>query len=313
VDFAEVLTSSLKISWKEKKLWWFGVVTSLPVVLIVPINFLIFVFLFQDASYGTGSGFEDFIESGAGIAVWLGIMCLFLLVFVAVFFLSTVGVIGPTLGAVRAERGEAISFPGLFKDSLPFFWRVIGLIFLISMGMMVAVLLLEFVLVIITIITFGLGAFLMMPLMLLLYPAMIIVYAYLELCLGDIVLGDMRLMDAMRHGWTLLKQNFGRVALFSLLLFLAISIVSTVVVLAFMMPMMFLPIFPLILADSGAMIPGMPLVTITLVFSGLCMLVFIPVLAILMGWLMAFWQSAWALAYDRLTRTASPAIEQIHA
>ncbi|GEM_PF-843163 len=309
MDFAEVLTSSLKISWKEKKLWLFGVVTSLPVVLIVLVNFLVIAFVFQDSIYGTGSGFEDFIESGAGLAVWLGIMCLFLLVFVAVFFLSTIGVIGPTLGAERAERGEPISFRGLFKDSLPFFWRVTGLVFLVWLGMMVVMLVLEFIIMFLMIITLGLGSFLMMPLMLLLYPAMVVVFAYMELGLAAIVLDDMRLFDAMRHGWNLLKQNFWKVALLSLLLYLVVSIVSTVIVMVVMIPMMILPMLPIILVDPGAMMPDMQLATVTLIISGLCMLVLIPVLAILMGWLMAFWQSAWALAYGRLTRTVSPVAE----
>jgi hypothetical protein len=76
---------------------------------------------------------------------------------------------------------------------------------------------------------------------------------------------------------------------------------------------MVLPVFPLILADSGAMMPDAQMVTITLVISGLFMLIFIPVIAILTGWLMAFWQSSWALAYERLTRDADLAVEQIHA
>ncbi len=313
MDAVEVLTSSLKISWKEKKLWLFGVVTSLPAVLIVLVNFLVIAFVFQDSIYGTGSGFEDFIESGAGIAVWLGITCLFLLVFAAMFFLSTIGVIGPTLGAARAERGEAISFRGLFKDSLPFFWRALGLVFLVWLGMMAVMLVLEFIIMFLTIITLGLGSFLMFPLMWLLYLAMVIVFAYMELGLAAIVLEDMRLFDAMRHGWHLLKQNFWKVALLSLLLYLVVSIVSTVVVVVFMMPMTVLSVFPLILADSGTMMPDAQMVTLTLVISGLFMLVFIPVIAILMGWSMAFWQSAWALAYERLKRTVSPVAEQIHA
>jgi hypothetical protein len=99
--------------------------------------------------------------------------------------------------------------------------------------------------------------------------------------------------------------------LFSLLLYLAASIVSTVVVMAFVVPMMILPVFLLFLVDSAA--TTQTITTITLVISGLCMLIFIPVMAILMGWLMAFWQSAWALAYDRLTRIDGPAVEQTHA
>jgi hypothetical protein len=313
MDFVEILTSSLKISCKEKKLWLFGVVNSLPVALVILVYGLVFALVFRGSIPGSSSGFEDFIESGAGIAVWLGIMGLFLLMFVTMFFLSTIGVIGPTLGAARAERGETISFRGLFTASLPFFWRALGLVSLVWLGMMAVMLVLEFIVMFLTIITLGLASFLMFPLILLFYPAMVIVFAYMELSLAAIVLKDMRLFDAMRHGWTLLKQNFWKVAFLSLMLYLVVSIISTVVIMVFMMPMLVLPVLPLILANSGTMMSDSQVVTAALVISGLCMLVFIPVLAVLMGWLMAFWQSAWALAYERLTRAAGLAIEQTHA
>lgn len=300
IDILEVLTRALRISWTHKSLWLFGIVISLPVLLILPINILS-IYLGYQLSTPAGSGeIETLVQSGTWITVWLGFIAFFLIVLTASIFTSTIGIIGPTLGTLYDEDDKEIKFSKIFKQSLPFFWRVLGLLALTWLAMMIIILFMQVLIMFVSIITFGIGMILMMPLMLLLYPLMILVYAYLELCLVAIVKEDARICEALQIAWMLFKVNFWSIVLISLLLFLIIWLATSILIVPFALIASMVPVIPLMLASLGIAIPQINLNTL-LILSGLSVLLIIPLVCIYSGFSLAFWQSSWTLVYSHLT------------
>ncbi len=76
-------------------------------------------------------------------------------------------------GTLQAEEGaERLSFGELFRGSMPFFWRVFGLTFLIGLIFM----LLFVPLMLFGMITAGIGFLCLLPLICLLIPVSIAIY-----------------------------------------------------------------------------------------------------------------------------------------
>jgi hypothetical protein len=105
-------------------------------------------------------------------------------------------------------------------------------------------------------------------------------------------------IDALKRGWDVFRDNLGEMVLMGLVLVLGGMIVSFVVA----MPMI-LTIIPLMMGiiaaiagDSGALVAG------GVVVSGLCCVAYLPVLIIVSGIVRAYIGTAWTLTYLRLTK-----------
>src|SRR3990172_5918369 len=147
-DFGYVLTRAWRIIWKNKVLWIFGI--------------------FAGCSRGGGGGggggggsggegysngpsfgqpgeVERFFEqAGQWIEQnpWIiaAIVAAVLLLIVLSIFLGTIGRIALIKGTYLAETGtESLSFGTLFQESLPYFWRVFGLSFLIGLALFLVI------------------------------------------------------------------------------------------------------------------------------------------------------------------------------
>ena len=100
------------------------------------------------------------------IARGLTVLVMIVLIVLAVF-LGTIGRIGLIRGTYQAEQGaESLVFGELFSGSMPYFWRVFGLSFLVGLA---------FLLVMLPLITFGvltagIGFACLLPLFCLLVP-----------------------------------------------------------------------------------------------------------------------------------------------
>ena len=136
-NFGEVLTRAWQIVWKHKVLWIFG--------------------FFagcgrgggnggggaQSGGGGTGPGTQPFPElerTFEQIAQWIQdnpwiiavVVLIGLVLLIISIFLGTIGRIGLIRGTYQADTGaERLNFGELFSESMPYFWRVFGLSFLI--------------------------------------------------------------------------------------------------------------------------------------------------------------------------------------
>ena len=206
MDYSEVLTKAWRIVWKHKILWIFGIL----------------------AGCGTGGGggggggsgarweqSSPFSQGGTGeieravqqAGQWISehwwvialvILALLVLWAVAVF-LGTIGKIGLIRGTFKVDGGaEKLGFGELFRESLPFFWRVFLLTFLIGLAFLVVFL----PLVLFGVVTAGVGFLCILPLMCILVPVLWAVGIVVHQANNAIVVENLGMLDGLKRGIT---------------------------------------------------------------------------------------------------------------
>jgi len=306
-DFGNILTHAWQIIWKHKILWIFGILASCT----------------RGAGGGGGSntGYQfssgdrppfvddQFTRQMEDMLRWLSdnwwilaaLVLALILISLAFYVIGFIGKISLIRGTYQAETGaQSLQFGQLFSESLPYFWRVFGLNFLAGLALAVAFLALFVPLVILGVLTLGLGLLCALPLVCLLIPLSWIVMVVLEQANAAIVIENLRMLDGLRRGWEIVKANVGPVVIMSLILLFGGGILSLIIAVP-----IFLAIFPLI----PGLIAG-ELQRSGLLVAGLCFVAYLPVLLLLNGVLTAYIQSAWTLTYLRLT--APPEAAPVH-
>jgi hypothetical protein len=108
-----------------------------------------------------------------------------------------------------------------------------------------------------------------------------------------IVVEDLRLMDGLRRGWEVSRKNLGPV----LVIWLITAVIGFVIGLLIALPMLIVVVPTVIgFATSQGDLP-----TTALLLSGLCLVLYLPVLIVVQGILAAYIQSVWTLTFMRLT------------
>lgn len=300
-NFGEVLTRAWQITWKYKVLWIFGILAGCagggggggggggnsgystgPSDLDIPPELQQFV-----------SGMEEFgnwITENPWIFILIGLV---VLVLIAIgIFLGTIGRIGLIKGSYEAEMGaESLAFGELFSTSVPYFWRVFGLSFLIGM----AFLLLIVPIFLIGIFTAGVGFLCLLPLICLLIPVGIAIGIIIEQANRAIVLENLGIFDALKRGWEVTKANVWTLILMALILFGITLVLGILIALP-----VFMIVFPAIFAF--AMGEGQSFTPLYIAAALICS--YVPVSWLLNGILNTFTQSAWTLTYMRLTQNS---------
>jgi len=284
-ELGEVLTRAWQITWKHKVLWIIGILFGFFISTMFPLMFSPFLLpmLMQNSKTALMPGL---IIGGYIIA--------FLLFMLALYPISVLTQTAVTLGILEVDQdNEHFSASELIKRSLPFFWRVLGLMLLFAVGMNLIILIIQTIIFLLIIVTLGLAAICMMPLMFLMYPALYVAIVWMEQAVNGIIVDNMTVMEAARQGWNLVRNNLLSVALMALVIYLGIGFVTGIVMVPMMIPFFIVPF---------SFIENEPNWTI-LSISMLCTVAFIPLFALISGWSMIFTKSAWVLTYLRLTRS----------
>jgi hypothetical protein len=292
-NFGEVLARAWQIVWKHKVLWVFGI--------------------FAACSRGNGGGSGGGSGRGTGpgtgpgnqpfpqlqrtfeqLGQWISdnpwIVVLFVilvLVLVVLFlFLGTIGRIGLIRGTYQAERGaERLVFGELFSESMPYFWRVFALSFLIGL-----IFLLIFIpLVLFGVFTGGVGFLCILPLICILIPIGIAVSIVIEQANAAIVIENLSIGDGLRKGWDVVRTNVGPMIVLALILFIGSAVIGFI----FAIPII-AAAFPLIFGAASNN-------TGPIWIAVACCAVYFPILLLLNGILTAYVQTVWTLTYMRLT------------
>lgn len=217
------------------------------------------------------------------VAVFVLVM---IILIVLALFLGTIGRIGLIRGTYQAEQGaESLVFGELFSGSMPYFWRVFGLSFLVGL----AFLLLMLPLIAFGVLTAGIGFACLLPLFCLLIPVGMVVNIILEQSNAAMVLENLGIADGFRRGWNIVKSNVGPVLVMAILL----GVIGFVVGLVIALPII-IAVFPLAFGLAGG-------ATNMLWVAGICCAIYFPILLVLSGIMTSFIQSAWTLTYLRLT------------
>ena len=295
-NFGEVLTRAWQITWKYKVLWIFGILAGCT----------------RGGGgsggggSGSGSGNNPFTSNpqntldqmyswlSSHVLVIVAVVIFVIVLWVLFIFLGTIGQIGLIRGTLQAEGGAAsLSFGTLFTESLPFFWRVFGLSFFV--GLIVLIIFIPLILV--GIVTGGVGFLCILPLICILIPVMWVVSMILEQADVAIVKENLRMLDGLRRGWEILRNNVGPVLIMGLIM-LVISIVIGLIIA--------IPIFVIVFPAMFAMFAGQGQNMTPLLVAGLCFVAYIPVALLVRGVLTTFTESAWTLTYLRLTSPSQP-------
>jgi hypothetical protein len=299
-NFGEILTRAWQITWKYKVLWIFGILAGC-----------------TNGSGGGGGGggntgystgpsedwnvppeirrlvswmadFVAWVEGNLWIFIVIGLVVL-LLIIISVF-LGTIGRIGLIKGSYQAELGaERLAFGELFSASMPYFWRVFGLSFLIGL----AFLLLFVPLIFLGVVTAGVGFLCLLPLICLLIPVGFAVGIIIEQANRAIVLEDLSLLDGLRRSWEISRANVWSLVVMGLILF-GITLVLGIVIALPILIIVFPTIFAFAMGEGQSFTP--------LYIALACICLYAPVSWLLNGILTTFSQSAWTLTYLRLTQ-----------
>jgi len=300
-NFGEVLSRAWKIIWKHKVLWIFGILAS--------------------CARGNGGGGgnsggssnysgsgEDFPFGGGQAERYLEqagryfednlwiilvvILAIFLISIVA-FALGMIGRAGMIKGTAMADKdAENLAFGEIWSESLPYFWRIFGLNFLIGLAFFVVII----PLVLIGVLTAGIGFVCLIPILCLLVPIGWVVSVIVEQAQAAIVLEDLSMADGLKRGWAIVKSNPGPMVIMALILGIGGALIGVVI----SMPLL-LAVLP-VLIGMNALRESMTPLWIALG----CCAAYMPVLLLLNGVLTAYTQSAWALTYMRLSQPAQP-------
>jgi hypothetical protein len=298
-NFGEVLTRAWQITWKYKALWIFGILAGCtngggggsggggnsgystgPYDQNLPPELKRFIHQMEH--------FANWVEDNLWIFIVIGLVILFLVVIS--IFLGTIGRIGLIKGSYQAEMGaESLAFGELFSASMPYFWRVFGLSFLIGLAFFVLIV----PLALIGVLSAGVGFLCLLPLICILIPISWAVGVIVEQSNRAMVLEDLSLVDGVKRGWEISKSNIGPLIVMGLILFGITFVLGIIIALP-----IFIVVFPTIFAF--AMGEGQSFTPLYLAVACVCL--YAPISWVLNGILTTFTQSAWTLTYLRLTQ-----------
>jgi hypothetical protein len=213
---------------------------------------------------------------------------IFLLSFVF-YFLGMMGRIGLIRGVVQADKGaENLSFGELWAESMPFFWRVFGLNFLIGLAFLV----LFVPLVLFGIVTAGIGFLCLIPLLCIMVPLSWVVMAIIEQAQNAIVLEDLNMLDGFKRGWEIVKANAVPILIMMLILGVGSAVIGVIIAIPII-----LAVVPLIVGAATAQQSFTPFY-----IAAACCIAYFPILLFFNGILTAYIQASWTLTYLQLVK-----------
>jgi hypothetical protein len=290
-NFGEVLSRALEITWKHKLLWLGGIIMTLFsfIVGFLP-NFLLNPFF----ASGNMENLTKIEQEPWFLILIVGAMVLFVIVTIPV---SVIALTIPVAGTLRVERQAGLSFGELLRESTRYFWRVLGVFFLVGSVIFVVVMAVFLFMALVNMVTFGFGMLCVLPLYCALIPATMLVYAYATQGQVAVLADDLGVIDALKRSWEIIKNNFWKILLLAVIVYFGLWVISAMVTIPFMIPM-YISIFGMI--DSMENFESTQINLSRIV--GLWTLVYAPVYSFVQGISIAFMQVAWTLTYLRLTR-----------
>ncbi len=297
LNFGEVLTRAWQIVWKHKVLWIFGILASCA----------------RGGGGGSsGGGGNSGYQSGSGDSPFSGgqiesfmnqvgtffeqnwwviivIALVIILLSLVSYFLGMMGRIGLIRGVAQADKDvETLAFAELWAESMPFFWRIFGLNFLIGLAFFIIFI----PLILFGIITAGIGFLCIIPLVCVMVPVSWVVMAIVEQAQNAIVLEDLTMLDGFKRGWEIVKANAVPVVIMMLILGVGSAVLGLVIALPII-----IAVVPLIIGAAQLQQSLTPAY-----ITAACCVVYFPILLAFNGILTAYIQTAWTLTYLRLAR-----------
>lgn len=306
-NFGEVLSRAWEIVWKRRVLWIFGILAGCSRG-------------GSSFNWNTGGGNNGGFQGGTPnlppevmryfqviteniVAIMAVMFALICVIWIVLIFLGTIGRIGLIRGTWQAESGEHFAFGQLFSESMPYFWRMFGLSLLVAIPFVILV-----AAMVAAGVTFGVAAaqgndasalsFLaLMPFMIgclcLLFPLGLVVNMIIRQSERAIVLENAGILASLSRGWDVFRHNLGPIILMAIILAVIGLVVGFVIA---------IPLIIVVVPATIAFMAGNGQNWSPMIFALVCACLFTPVLWLINGILTAYIESAWTLAYMRLTR-----------
>jgi hypothetical protein len=314
MDFGEILTKAWQTIWKHKILWIFGILAGCSTSSASLSNSFssdVEMPSTVDPTFQLPPEIERYItsipdEQWVIFAIGAGIIAILIGLLMAA--LSSLGITGVVKGTVMAEAApQRMSFGEVLSAAMPVFPRVFGLSLLFAI-LLVVILGGSIVAVVFgTIATAGIALLCLLPLLCLLVPVFFLIGVFLNLSYVAIAVDNVSIGEGVSRAWAVIKNNFWNFVLLALILNIGIGLIGGFIV-NIPLALASLPLIGLLFASSAQA------TNTTLITTGLLLLCALPVSLLLNGILTSYLQSAWTLAYERLTnrRRIEPAPVQVY-
>ncbi|MBX3036671.1 MAG: hypothetical protein KF758_07140 [Anaerolineales bacterium] len=277
-DYGNILTRTFQTTWKHKVFW--GILT-IPMLISFAMFPVMFLFLYF---------FEENQTSEINALVTLGFFFFTFIIVIAFTVLQVFALSAVTLGIVRAERGEgSLRFMDLLQDSREYFWKQLGvfLIIQLSIGLIFTVFF-AFVFAA-TMVTMGMAALCLQPLIILLTPLSFTAIGVLEAAHTAVITENLSAWDAVKRGFEIVREHLWKYLILTVIIYFGITIISSFLMFPMFIPLMGFPIF----AESG----NEMLMGVTALFT--C--IFFPVMILISVISQVLLKVSLALTYLRLT------------
>ena len=293
MNYGNILSSAWKTLWKHKVILWFGTLMAIPNALMGIVMAGIFYSFTEEKfiSFVEGNSTEPDAFLLFVILFFVSMILLSILSY-AMMALSFAGALKGTFDLKNKET--TISFHELWDASLPYVWRIFGIIFIIFIVIFSFFAVIMFLGAIFGAVTAGIGFICLTPLMLLIIPLELLAFLFASIALASVVAEDIGVFDAMRKARDLLKENFWTWILMGIIVGFILWAVSMVVMVpmqfaqfVFMMPM---------LSDPYVQEP-----TAFLRPFSILMVIMIPLMGIVQGLSLAYGNAVWIFSYLDIT------------
>jgi hypothetical protein len=293
MDYGKVLSRAWQIIWKFKILWLFGILASCSSA-GSGANSSASRLTFTNEMPARFQAYFDQFTSAQWAALAVSSLLIILVLVVLAVFLGTIGRTALIRGTLQAEAGaERATFGELFHGSLPYFWRVFGLALFVALAVLVIGLVALTLGIVATAATLGLALICLIPLACLVVPVMGFVSIVIEQGTVAIVADNLGIMDGLRRGWEVTRQNLWEMIVMGLIIMVGIGWVGGFI-LALPIFIIFAPLWLTAWSESATAW------NTSLLISGLCLVVYLPVLIFIVGIIRSYSGAAWTLTYLRL-------------
>jgi len=137
-----------------------------------------------------------------------------------------------------------------------------------------------------------------------LIPLSVLVMTFLEQAESAIIADELGVMDAVRRAYELIRANLGKYVLITIVIYLGMSVLTSLLFFPVMIPMFFL-----MLRNMDANMGFSSMMRMEAVFG----IVLFPIMALVQGFTLTYLKSAMMVTYLRLTRLSAMAQPEIEA
>jgi hypothetical protein len=282
MDYSAILIQTWKTLWKHKAILGFG-------FLLVVVPGLFALLVSGIVAFSPSLGLERLASRINGIPlIFMAMTLVVMLLSIAISLFGFAGILKGTLSATAGA--EKISFGELWAAGLPFVGRLAGLFLLIgSVSFLLAILpaLLGFI-------TAGLGFLCLLPVIFLIIPLVFLLQTAMSLGMSAVVADNLGGWAALQRTGHIFRRNFWSLALMSLIIYLLQTVLG------------FLVSSPISVGLGLYMLLWWRNVISSQSYFnifGILAAIVIPLILVVHGFLVTYIQSAWMLAYLRLTRS----------